>query len=234
MSDDDLLKPMAFEAEEADQGQEEVTTEQPVVAVEEPAKAEKQEDQTVPLAALQQVREENRSLKQRLAEIDQIKAMLAAQQPQPKRPDLLDDPDGFANSVEQRLAGIQANFYAELSEREARREHGAEFVDAAFQAASDKGMIDQFKGRKDPWGDLARWHKAQQALSQIGDDPAAFKARLEAEIRAQVMAEVAAQSVKIPAVSPSLAGQPNLGSRAAPEWGGPTPLDEILGNKSHY
>lgn len=190
------------------------------------ADPEPQKEPVVPLAALHEVRGENRTLKERLASIE----MMLMQQNAPKPPDVLEDPQGFVAVLEQRLAAQQANLLATFSESQARTRHGDDVVDAAFQAAEAAGVIAQFAGRKDGWGDLVKWHKGQQAMAEIGDDPAAFKARLEEQVRAKVLAELAAKPAIIPA-APSLAGQANLGTRAAPSWAGPTPIEEILGGR---
>lgn len=223
MADDDLIPDTIFPEEEPETL--EATPEpQPAATVEaapEPVKAETH----VPLAALQEVRAENRTLKARLDELDQIKAMIAAQN-QPKMPDVFENPEGFTGAVMQRIQRVEANAIAEISERMARSAAGDQTVDAALEAAQSAGVVDQFRGRKDPWGDLVKWHKGQRALAEIGDDPAAYAER----VRAQIMQEVASarQSAPIPA-APSLAGQPNLGARVAPTWNGPTSLDDILG-----
>jgi hypothetical protein len=220
MADDDLISETVFPEDEPETP-ETPEPEAPVEVTPEPVKAETH----VPLAALQEVRAENRTLKDRLNEIDQIKAILAAQAA-PKMPDVFENPEGFAGAMLQRVQQVEANTIAEISERMARSSAGDAAVDAAFQAAQTSGVVEQFKGRRDPWGDLVKWHKSQQALAEIGDDPAAYKERLKQQLIQELAAQ--RQSAPIPA-APSLAGQPNLGARAAPAWSGPTTLDDILG-----
>src|SRR6185503_12259288 len=74
-----------------------------------------------------------------------------------------------------------------------------------------------------------QWHKAQLAKAEIGDDPAAFRAKIEAEILAKhglTQEGGAAQQQQKPAVMPSnLAGARNVGSRSGPAWSGPPSLD---------
>lgn len=219
MADDELIPDTIFPEEP--ETPTEAAVEVPVEAAPEPAKVETH----VPLAALQEVRAENRTLKDRLNELDQIKAMLAAQSA-PKMPDVFENPEGFAGAMLQRVQQVEANTIAEISERMARSSAGDQVVDAALDAAQAAGVVDQFRGRKDPWGDLVKWHKSQRALAEIGDDPAAYAERVREQIRQEFAAQ--RQSAPIPA-APSLAGQTNLGARAAPAWTGPTPLDDILG-----
>lgn len=212
MADEDLFPPLNPEAE---QPQEEAA---PVDAAKPEAKPE---EQHVPLAALKEVRSENRTLKQRLSDIE---ALLQAQA-KPQAPDPIADPEAHSAFLMQQMAEAQANTIAEISERFARSQHGDELVDEALDAAQKAGIVDQFRGKKDPWGDLAKWHKAEKAKAEIGDDPVAYKARLKAELLAELKSETAGRSVPPPA---SLAGQPNLGS-SVPPWGGPVSLDDMLG-----
>lgn len=209
MADEDLFPPL-----EAEQPQEEAKTE-------EPKPEAKPEEPHVPLAALKEVRSENRTLKQRLSDIE---SMLQAQA-KPQAPDPIADPEAHSAFLMQQMAEAQANTIAEISERFARSQHGDELVDEALDAAQKAGIVDQFRGKKDPWGDLAKWHKAEKAKAEIGDDPVAYKARLKAELLAELKSETAGRSVPPPA---SLAGQPNLGS-SVPPWGGPVSLDDMLG-----
>lgn len=224
--EDDFLSPMEFAEEPAtqDQAPEPETTPEPVAT--QPEAAPKVE-QHVPLAALQEARTENRTLKQRLEQIEAMIVQQAQQAPKPALPDMYADPEAYQTALLQQVNSRISNTEAEISERFARSAHGDATIDAAFEAAKAKGVIDQFRGKRDPWGELAKWHKAESALAEIGDDPAAYAARIREKVTQEVMAQMAAQSVKPLAAAPSLAGQPNLGTRA-PQWSGPTPLDEIL------
>jgi len=214
VADEELFPPLTIE--QAEQPQEEAKPE-----VEPEAKVE---EQLVPLAALKEARNEINSLKAAVSRIDQLEQALAQRNAQPV-PDPIADPEAHSAFLLQQMQAAQANTIAEMSERFARREFGDDLVNEALEAAQQAGMIDQFRGRKDAWGDLAKWHKAEKAKAEIGDDPEAYKARLKAELLAELKSETAARSVQPPA---SLAGQPNLAS-STPAWGGPTPLDDLLG-----
>ena len=76
-----------------------------------------------------------------------------------------------------------------------------------------------------------QWHKRQQAQAEIGDDPTAYKAKLEAEIRERVLAEVngGQPAQQRQAVMPSnLTGARNVGARSGPAWSGPSTIDDIF------
>ena len=222
--EDDFLSPMEFVDEPATQDPEPApeATPEPVATQPEP-----KPEQQVPLAALQEARAESRTLKQRLEQIEAMLTQQAQQAPKPALPDMYADPEAYQAALLQQVNSRISNAEADISERLARSALGDAAIDAAFEAAKAKGVIDQFRGKRDPWGELAKWHKAESALAEIGDDPAAYAARVREKMKQEVMAEMVAQSVKPLAAAPSLAGQPNLGTRA-PQWSGPTPLDEIL------
>jgi hypothetical protein len=238
MADEELLSPLVFEEAEQSEAVETVETEAPqeVAAQKEPEP--KQEATNVPLAALQEVRAENKTLKERLAEMDNLKAVVAAMAQAPRAPvqppDMFQEPEAYQAFVAQQVQAQVSNVTAEMSERFARLQHGDDFISEAFEAAKAKGVVDGFRGRKDPWGELARWHKSQKALAEIGDDPAAFRERVEQEIRSKLQAEMAAQSVKSIPSAPSLAGQPNLSARNPTGWAGPAPLSDALGSGGSF
>lgn len=210
---EELFPPIAHDVVE------EPAQEEPAAPVE--TQEAKHEDQQVPLAALKEVRSENKTLKQRLSDIEQ----LLRQKEQPQAPDPLLDPEAHSAFLIRQFQEGQANVLAEMSERFARNSYGDELVDEAFEAAQRSGVVEKFRGSKDPWGDLAKWHKAEKAKAEIGDDPTAYKERLKAELLAELKAETAGRSVQPPA---SLAGQSNLSS-STPAWAGPVALDDLLG-----
>lgn len=81
----------------------------------------------------------------------------------------------------------------------------------------------------------AEWHKRQQAQAEIGNDPVAFRAKVEAEIRAKLEAEMNGgngQARPAPGVTPSnLAGARNMGARTGPAWSGPSTIDDIFSRR---
>lgn len=239
MSLDDIMGDKPFQADDV---AEEITTpeaedvaEQPEPEPEperddQPAPA-KTEPQMVPLAALQEERQKSRTVAERLAQIEQMIQASQRQTAEPRKlPDMFEQPEAYSQSILQMMAERESGIIAEMSERFTRSKHGDEVVDAAFETAKAAGVIDSFRGKKDPWGELVKWHKQHQVMSEIGTDPDAWRAQERERLRQEVLAELAGQQQKQTAArgAPSLAGQPNLGSRAAPVWGGPTPLNEIL------
>jgi hypothetical protein len=72
--------------------------------------------------------------------------------------------------------------------------------------------------------------KRLSVLREIGDDPDAYRKRVEAEIRERVMAEMAQQKPKTAIVPPS-----SLNAEKSPvnsqNWGGPTPITSLFGRR---
>ena len=209
------------ETEETAQTEEATESEEQV----EPEKEEPKKPETVPLAAHIEQRKEFQ------AKLDAIQSKLDEMtKPEPvKAPEFL-DPEG-SQFFQQQMAQMQAHFSAELSETKARAKFGDDHIDEAIQAATQAGVVDQFKGQPDAWGKLGAWHKQQKVVSEIGDDPAAYKEKLRAELLQEIKSELAAEQVKTAAgqPAPSLANVQGTGNAARPKWGGPKPLDDILG-----
>lgn len=219
LSDDDLDE----EIQDAPETEAPETPEEPETPKSaEPEKEEPKEQPMVPLAALHEVRDSNRDLKRQL---ESLQAQ-SRQEPQ-KAPDVLEDQDGYNGYIQQQIQQTTFNARLDISEGIARDTYGDEAVEAAFEAAKATGMARNFVGGKHPWGEMVKWHQKQQKMAEIGDDPDGWRERERQKIRQELEAELVAKSVTSGS-GPSLSGEPNLGSRTAREWGGPTSLDDIL------
>ncbi|NQY15631.1 MAG: hypothetical protein HRT81_17530 [Henriciella sp.] len=187
------------------------------------------EPHMVPVGVVSELRQSNRELQQRLEQLTQA---LTPRPEAPKMPDVLENPQGFEEHLQTQFRVMTANFQADLSESNARAKHGDEVVNAAFEAAKATGQVANFAGGKDPWGRLVQWHKGEQVRQEIGDDPAAYRSKLEAELRATIQAEMVAEQAKAKAAqaAPSMANVTGSTGGAMPTWAGPTPLDEAVKN----
>jgi len=154
------------------------------------------------------------------------------QPPQPIDPSV--DPQGFV----ERVRGAMLNERLNVSEMLIRKELGAEKVDsliAEFKQAAqtDPSLFQKLYSQPHPFEWAAKHVEIMRTQREIGDDPAAFRARLVAEERAKWEAEAAAAQ-PAPRTSPAAGMQPSLASarsvagRSAPAFTGPTPLVEIL------
>ena len=109
------------------------------------------------------------------------------------------------------------------SEVMARDKFGDEIVDTALKAAQAAGVAASFRDQPHPWGELVKWHKRQQTLQVVGDDPDAYRTKIEAEVRAKVLAELkaggagAAAPTRIPGTLATATGQGEQGAHLTVE-----------------
>lgn len=170
-----------------------------------------------------------------LKQLDEAKRAAPVPQPQYQPIDPAQDPAGFT----QRLQGVVLNERLNTSEMLLRRELGAEKVDALigeFQAAAraDPALYTKLYAQPDPYGWAARQVETIRLQRDIGDDPAAYRARIETEARAKWEAEMATrgpsmpQGSSVPAMQPSLASARSVAARSAPQWSGEPSLDDVV------
>ena len=149
------------------------------------------------------------------------------------------DPRIAAQQQQDYMAQMAQNARLDASEINARGSHGDEVVDAALQAlqASPEGKAayQTIMSSKHPWDAMVKWHKKQETLTKLGDDPDAF---IQSQVDAQVQAKLAElQGVQPaqgkPGLNPStmptdLSQNRNVGARSASNWSGPVPLENIF------
>jgi hypothetical protein len=208
---------------------------------------------TVPVGALQAERRERQDWKERaIREEEQRKALerelaqLRAQPPQPAAtaqpepppqratpPDPVMDPEGFARHwEEQRMHDRFA-----MSELLVRQQHpdAEDVIKAAMeQIKANPALAAPLKTAHHPIQALYDMGKKALAMKDIGDDPAAFEAKLREKLRAEILAEqqqaAAPEQPGAPAVTlpPSLAGMRSAAPRGSTPFTGPTPLKELF------
>lgn len=172
----------------------------------------------VPLAALEAERKGRQDWKEKAIRAEEeLKALRNQSQQQPR--EQVDPVTAQAERFE--------NVILNASERNAIAAHGKEVVDQAFEryqqeVAKNPALAMQVRNSGDPWDELVKVGKRLMAFDEIGEDPSAYRAKVEAEIRASIQTPKPEQ--KLPA---SLAGARSAGSRGA-TWTGPTPLGSIL------
>jgi hypothetical protein len=157
------------------------------------------------------------------------------QQPQQPRTPVnpATDPAGYHEEVQRLLINERLN----QSEMLARRELGAEKVDALVaefraEAAKDEGLFGQLYQQPDPYAWAAKELERRRLVREVGDDPAGYEAKLRAkweEERGAVPAPPPLQKISPAAgMQPSLAGQRSVAARTAPAWSGAPSLDDIV------
>jgi hypothetical protein len=210
----------------------------------------------VPAAALRDERDKGRkryteaveSFERKLAEqnaawelrMEQlVGALRGPQQPQtaPPGPAATPDPavDRRIAAALQPMAASQQQLMERMSQQFAVQNHGADAVQAAYEALEARIVenpraafadYQRIMGSADPWSELVNWHGKDSILREIGDDPAAYRARLKAELMEEISGARGAR--RAPLLPSNLAGARNAGTRHGPAWGGPAPLQDIF------
>ena len=193
-----------------------VTTEAtPQPAAPEPAaQAAPETGRFVPISALLDERDKRQA--ETAKRID-LEAQLQRYQ-QPQQPEYVPtDPSGiiqYALAEQQRVA---FNERLNTSELMARQAHGEDIVSEAQQAflsavGQNPMLQQQLQGQIHPYDFVVRWHRQHKLMSEIGQDPEAWRKSEAEKIRQQVLAELQGQGVQ-PAQSsqqppPSVVGRP--------------------------
>jgi len=207
--------------------------------------APKPGERTVPLAALEKQRRDHKERAARVeGELAAVRRQLeemqrAAQQPpqQPQAPQFIDpvqDPQGYHALIQREMMNERLN----ISQAAAQREHGAEAVAAAaeeFRQAMQQNpaLREQLHQQLDPYAWVMKQSEAMRMQREISADPAAYRAKLRAEIEAEMQATQPAAPVPVsPALrlNPSLANARSAAPRASGDWAGPTPLGQLFRN----
>lgn len=179
---------------------------------------------------------------QRMAQLVQS---LAPKQPQQEAPDFFADPQAAVRAELTPFVQAQQQQREETSQLLAIEKHGEETVSEAFrwlegrfrqnpQAATAER--DRIMATRHPYGELVKAYKQSQVLSEIGDDPQAYRERIKAELLSEIQngngPPAAPHHAAPPAVMPSdFAGARNAGVRTGPAWTGPPPLGSIFASK---
>jgi hypothetical protein len=188
-------------------------------ATPEPA-PELQDDKRVPLATFLDARDEAKELKRRVAEYE-AKASQAAPA---EMPDPYDDPTGFANwqttQVQQALTAQRF----QMSDVMAKRDHGADTVEAAGLWAAEKAKFDpgfyqSYMNEPHPIDWIVRQHKRDGLLSEIGDNVDDWFTR-EAAKRGYSVGPAPLPPLAVPQQQVAPTPEPPRSLAAAPSKGG--------------
>lgn len=190
--------------------------------------------------------QQNAQWEQRFA---QMMSAVAPKQAQPEPaapPDIWDDPNAFIRSQAMEMVNpLQQRMMAMAREvAEVRfQPDTVKAAEEAFNRATQTGQIDpveynRIQSSPNPFAAAVQWHQKTAVMSEIGADPAAYKAKLAEEIRAQVMAEIqqgstqqAAPERPAPVMPGNFATGRNVGARNGPGWSGPSRLEDIIGSR---
>lgn len=167
--------------------------------------------------------------------------------PQAEFPNPVDDPQGYHRAVQAEMGRqLQVQGLIQtltVSERFARREVGNETFEDCKAWLSTKPQLEQlFLQDPDPWTQALAYYQRERLTEEIGDDPAAYRKRIEDEAIARYQAQQGQQQEqREPAPAPSMRAAPPAPASAAraaaprdPETGkfvGPSPLAGAFRNK---
>lgn len=215
----------------------------------------------VPVAALQAERgkvkrytEEVSSLRQEIADRDaawerRIAKLMEANRPPPPQqppPDWFDNPQAatqhqlqqtvspvFEQFGQQLQAIAKDNAIVRFTEEKVTEAENA-FLSAMQSGRLDRGDYEKVVSSPNRFAAAVQWHQRQLAQAEIGEDPAAYKERVKAELRKELEAELNGgngqqQAQQRQQVMPTnFAAARNVGSRSGPAWAGPQPVDSIF------
>ena len=172
--------------------------------------------------------------------LGQILEKLGPKPEQPKQPDYFEDPEGATRHTVQQSVSPQFEKVNQAllanAQLLAEVKYGDDKVaqaDQAFMQAVQSRSIDPADYQKvvnapNIFAAAVQWHQRQLAQQEIGDDPAAFRAKLEAEILEKHGLKPATQQQPAPVMPSNLASARNVGTRAGPQWSGPQTLNDIF------
>jgi hypothetical protein len=157
-----------------------------------PPAAPDDRDQRIPITALLDEREKRQAAERRAQEIERRLAEIEAQKA--PKPDFYDNPEAVIAAERAQVQQMLFNERLNMSEMVERQRHGDELVGKAteaFMAAAGQNpaLAMELQRQSNPYGFVVSWHKKQQALAEIGDDPAAYRERLREQLRAEMMAQ---------------------------------------------
>jgi hypothetical protein len=183
--------------------------------------------------------ETNASWERRMA---QLVEAISPRPAQPAPPDFFDNPEAatrheVVQTVSPEFERINQTLHSFARDQAMDRfdEDRVNDAEQAFLGALRAGQLDPADYRRvvnspNRYAEAVRWHQRQTARAEIGNDPAAYKARVEAELRDKILAELGgAGAQRFAHLTPSnLAGARNVGSRSGPAWSGPASLNDIF------
>lgn len=194
---------------------------------------------TVPRRALEDERRKRRDHKEEAArlagELSEVRRRLEEMEraskpaPQPYQPPPVinpaEDPQGFIIRTQEVMLNERLN----TSEMLVRDKHGDEKVEQAIAsfkeaAQADPSLMTKLYSQPNPYGWLMKEAERREVQKEIGEDPAAYRARIRAEIEAEVRGQQSAPAAAAPRVSPAAGLAPSLANvrssapRTSSEW----------------
>lgn len=181
------------------------------------------------------LKEQNTSLQKQVTEL--LQRIPVPQQQSAPTPDFFENPEAATQRVvaphleqfgQALLAIAKDNAIVRYTEEKVNEAERA-FITALQSRTIDPADYQKVVNSPNRYAAAVQWFSRQQAQAEIGDDPAAYKAKVEAEILEKYGLKPGEQKQAAPPVMPSnFATARNVGNRAGPTWAGPPTLTDIF------
>lgn len=162
----------------------------------------------------------------------EIQQQQKPQEPEAPPPSVWEDENAWGGQLVSQ-AVQQSAYQAKLQMSEMLMSEQAEdFADIKQQlvefVGSNPAINQQVAESQHPWRTAYQAFKSQRTMQELGaTDVDTLRAKLREEILAELQANAPVEQPKVP---PSLSTKRNVGSRSGPNWTGPTPLGDLIGN----
>lgn len=181
-----------------------------------PPAAPDEAHKSIPVTALLDERDKRKEAQRRAEEAERRLAEIeAAKAP---KPDFFQDPEAVLQHQQQTVQQQLWNERLNMSEMLARQSYGDETVtkaQEAFIAASRQNPALQMELQRQghPYDFVIKWHRKNSFMSEIGDDPEAWRQSQREALKAELLAELQAQQPvqAQPRIPGSLASAPSAG-----------------------
>lgn len=188
------------------------------------APAAPQNESHVPLAALEAERKGRQDWKEKAIRYEAELQHLREQAANPPQERVQLDP---LQSIQQQLINERFN----TSEMLVKQAHpdADEVVGVFMEAArANPALSAALQNQRHPWDFAYKEGKRLAMLNEVGDDPSAYRAKIEAEVMARLQ-QSQPQALNLPT---SLNGVRSVANRSTTAFTGPTPLDAIVNQRN--
>ena len=168
----------------------------------------------IPIAALLDEREKR---KEKEREVEALNRRIADYEAKAApKPDFFADPEAALAAAQRAAQAAAINTKLETSRFLAEEKFGAEKVQAAYEFFDKNPHLSgQLLTSPSPFHAAVKEYERHQAMTEIGEDPGAYRARVEAEVRERILAEYNVQP-KPTAPPPSLSSASSVSAGNAP------------------
>lgn len=172
----------------------------------------------IPIAALLDEREKR---KEKEREVEALNRRIADYEAKATpKPDFFADPEAALAAAQRAAQAAAINTKLETSRFLAEEKFGAEKVQAAYEFFDrNPHLSGQLLTSPSPFHAAVKEYEKHQAMTEIGEDPSAYRARVEAETRERILAEYNVQP-KPTAPPPSLSSASSVSAGKAPAASG--------------